>query len=99
MPYQKRRIIDVPIYNWYDLPGEEQRSVLRLARRGLRHPDSRVARLAEDWAREMLGKVDGKPGALGEAIFGIFLGDGASFGEGLRDYRRAKRIMRVAKRP
>ena len=87
------------IYSWYDLSGKEQRAVLRLARQGRRHPDSKVARVAEEWAREKLGKDHGRAGALGGAIFGGLLGDGASLGEGLRDYRRAKRIMQVAKRP
>lgn len=86
------------IYSWYDLSWKEQRTVLRLARQGRRHPDSKVARVADDWAREKLGEDDGKAGGLSEAIFGGLLGDGASLGEGIRDYRRAKRIMRVAER-
>jgi hypothetical protein len=88
----------VAIYSWYDLSWKEQRAVLRLARQGRRHPDSKIARVAEEWAREMLGKDNGQAGALATAIFGGLLGDGASLGEGLRDYRRAKRIMRVAGR-
>lgn len=87
------------VYSWYDLSLKEQRAVLRLARRGVRHPDSEVARVADEWAVEKLRKDNGTGSALGEAIFGGLLGDGASLGEGLRDYRRAKRIMRVAKRP
>lgn len=84
------------IYSWYDLSSKEQRAVLRLARQGRRHPDSKVAAVAEEWAKEKLGKDNGKGGALATAIFGGLLGDGASLGEGLRDYRRAKRIVRVA---
>jgi hypothetical protein len=88
----------VAIYSWYDLSWKEQRAVLHLARRGHRHPNPKVARVAEEWATERLGKDNGKAGSLGEAIFGGLLLDGASLGEGLRDYRRAKRIMRVAER-
>jgi hypothetical protein len=89
----------VPIYSWYDLSLKEQREVLRLARRGRRHSDVKVAKVAEEWAKEKLGKDHGKSGALGEAILGGLFGDGASLGEGIRDYRRAKRIMRVVRRP
>jgi hypothetical protein len=88
----------VAIYSWYDLSWKEQRAVLRHARQGRRHPDSKMARVAEEWAREKLGKDSGKAGALGRALFGGLFADGASVGEGLRDYRRAKRIMRVAER-
>ncbi len=86
------------IYSWHDLPWKEQRAVLRLARQGRRHPDAKVAGVAEDWAREKLGREDGNAGALSMAAFGALLLDGASLGEGLRDYRRAERIMRVAAR-
>ncbi len=58
------------MYSWYDLSWKEQRAVLRLARRGSRHPDPKVARVAEEWARERLGEDNGKAGSLGEAIFG-----------------------------
>jgi hypothetical protein len=88
----------VPIYSWYDLSWEEQRTVLRLARAGRRHPDPRVAKVAEEWAREKIGVDDRHAGAIASIIFGALLGDGASVAEGIRDRRAAKRIMRVAGR-
>jgi hypothetical protein len=89
----------MPIYSWYDLSWQEQRTVLRLAREGRRHPDPRVAKVAEEWARERLGLDDRQAGAIGSIIFGALFGDGASMAEGIRDRRAAKRIMRVAARP
>jgi hypothetical protein len=64
---QGRRTIAVAIYSWYDLAWKEQRTVLRLARQGRRHPDSKMVRVAEEWAMEKLGKYHGKAGALARA--------------------------------
>ena len=86
----------VTVYSWYDLTWKEQRTVLRLARRGSKHRDPRIARVAEEWAREKLGKDGRHGGSLAEVFFGALLVDGASIGERLRDRRRAKRIMRVS---
>ncbi len=62
--HQRRRITGVAIYSWYDLSWKEQRAVVRLARQGRQHPDTRVAKVAEEWAREKLGIDQGKSGAL-----------------------------------
>ena len=83
------------IYSWHDLSWKEQRAVVQLARQGRRHPDRRVATVAEEWAKEKLGRT-ARGGSIGEIIVGALLGDGASIAEGLRDRRAAKRIMRVA---
>jgi hypothetical protein len=45
--------------------------------------------VAEEWAREKLGRDNGKAGALGTSIFGGLLADGVPVGEGFRDHRRA----------
>ncbi|RBY94156.1 hypothetical protein DQ244_02010 [Blastococcus sp. TBT05-19] len=73
------------VYGWYDLSWKERRTVLRLARRGERHPDPRIARVAEEWARETL-----EPGAFLSGLFALFGDDG--FGQ----RRGAKRILRVS---
>ncbi|RBY96073.1 hypothetical protein DQ237_09255 [Blastococcus sp. TF02-8] len=73
------------IYGWYDLTWKEQRRVLRLARRGERHPDPCTARVAEEWVREKL-----EPGAFWTVIATLFGGDD------LWERRRARRIIRVA---
>ena len=86
------------IYSWHDLSWSEQRTVLRLARQGRRHPDRKVAAAAEQWAKEKLGRDGGVGGSIGGIIVGLLFGDGSSIGEGVRDYRAAKRIMRVADR-
>ena len=83
------------LYSWYDLSRQDQRTVVRLARRGQRHPDPQVARVADEWAREMLGRDDRSGGSIATIIVGALLGDGASVGEAVRNYRAAKRIMRV----
>ena len=87
------------VYSWHDLSWKEQRTVLRLAKQGQQHPDPRVAKVAEEWAREKLGLESGAAGSLAEAIFGTLFGEGASAGEAIRDRRAAKRIMRVSTRP
>jgi hypothetical protein len=86
---------EMVIYSWYDLPREEQRTVLRLARKGQRHPDPKIARVAEEWAREKLGLDSGKGGSIATIIIGGLLGDGASVAVAVRDRRAAKRIWRV----
>jgi len=82
------------IYSWYDLSWKDRRTVVRLARKGRRHPDPAVARVAEEWAKETLG-TDGKDrGGVGSMVIRTLLGDG----EAVREYRAATRIMEVAGR-
>jgi hypothetical protein len=78
----ERWITSGQIYCWYDLSWKEQRTVLRLAREGRRHPDPNVAKVAEEWAREKLGLDSRQGGAIASIVFGALLGDGASIGEG-----------------
>jgi hypothetical protein len=82
----------VAIYSWYDLSWRERRAVVRLARTGRRHPDATVARVAEEWARETLGTDGNDRGGIGSMLLRTLLGEG----EAVREYRAAKRIMRVA---
>jgi hypothetical protein len=86
----------VAVYSWYDLTWKEQRTVLRLARRGSRHPDPQIARVAKEWAREKLGQDSQLAGSLAQVFFGALLAGGGSIAEGLRDRRWAKRIMRIS---
>ena len=85
-------------HNWYELSRQKQRDVVRLAGRGSRHPDPRVARVADEWAREKLGQGAHQSGSLAQVVFGALLGDGASVAEAVRDHRAAKKIARVAAR-
>jgi hypothetical protein len=82
------------IYSWYDLSWKERRTVVRLARKGRRHPDPAVARVAEEWAKEQLGQDGNDRGGIGSVVVRTLLGDG----EAVREYRAAKRIMRAAER-
>ena len=82
------------VHNWYELSWAEQRKVVELARQGRRHPDARIARVADAWAREKTGQG----GSLAQLVVGVLLGDGASIGEAFRERRAARRIMRVSPR-
>jgi hypothetical protein len=82
------------IYSWYDLSWKDRRTVVRLARKGHRHPDPRVARVAEQWAKETLGTDGQDRGGLVSTVFRTLLGEG----EAVREHRAAARIMRVAER-
>jgi hypothetical protein len=52
----------------------------------------------QEWAKERLGQDAGRGGSIGAIIVGALLGDGTSIGESIRDYRAAKRIVRVTSR-
>jgi hypothetical protein len=98
----KEKVTAMARRSWYDLSWKEQRTVLRLARRGNRHPDPNVARAAEEWAREWFQRASDKSYVVSwtvTVIVGGVLGDGSSIGEALRNRRAAKRIMRVSERP
>ena len=82
------------VHSWYDLSWKERRAVVRLARQGQRHPDTRVASVAEKWAAEVLGRDGNDRGGLFSVVLRTLLGEG----EAVREYRAAARIMRVARR-
>ena len=86
------------VHNWYELSWRQQRAVVRLARQGQRHPDARIARVADDWAWERSGRHPAHGGWLAQLIVGALLGDGASIGEAVSDRRKARVIMRVSTR-
>jgi len=86
------------VYSWYDLSGREQRAVLRLARKGLMHPDPKVARLARDWAAETLNENGSIFTILVGILVGFILQSDAGVGLSLMDRRRAKRILHATKK-
>jgi hypothetical protein len=79
------------IYSWDDVPAKEQRQVLRRARRGLRHPDRTIARVAEAWAQDTLARGS----AVAALLLGLGSGADAGFFDVLCDRRRARTILRV----
>ncbi|SEO69588.1 hypothetical protein [Trujillonella endophytica] len=83
------------VYSWDDLSRAEQRSVLRLARKGRTHPDRRVARVAREWATEVLEREGSVPAILVGTIAGLVLGSDTGVGLSLTDRRRATRILRA----
>ena len=86
------------LYSWYDLPWRERRRVVRLAKRGQRHPDPVVARLADEWSKEVLGDGPGVAGGVVIALIGLVFQDGSWFGTRFAEKRAARRIRSVAER-
>lgn len=82
---------------WYGLSWAEKRQVLRLARKGRRHPDPEIAMAAEQWARETL-----QPAAKRRILWGIPLSfiegavGGGWLGMSIAEIRAAKRVLALA---
>ena len=85
-----------PRRTWHGLSGQEQREVLRAARRRQEHPKPKDADAAYRWAQEVL-----RPERARNGIIGVLLAlvDGTAgggwLGMGLAERRAAKRILRA----
>jgi hypothetical protein len=80
------------IYTWDDVPAKEQRRVLRLARQGSRHPDRKIAGVAQEWAEDTLQRESTTVSLLLSLVSGA---DAGFVVDVLRNRRRARRILRI----
>jgi hypothetical protein len=84
-----------PAGTWDDLPAALLREVAEAAKRGRRHADPDVARLAFDWARSESGPVVKElPSLLFGAVSGL-LGDSGGPQMAGEDYRRRRLANRI----
>jgi hypothetical protein len=91
-----------PQYQWiHKLTRRHRREVARHARRGARHPEPLVARIAEAWARAVL-EPPARKERTGNAVVSVLLAFvseealGTWIGMGIAQRRLAKRILKAA---
>jgi hypothetical protein len=92
----QRRCAVTQARSWDDLPAVVRREVAEAAKRGRRHADPDVARLAFAWARTASGPmVKELPSVVFAAVSGLFGDSGGPqmAGEDYRRRRLANRIM------
>lgn len=89
-----------PRNSWMQLSWSQRREILRYARGGRRHPDERLAGIANAWAVDRLARRDASEhlrvglvpavlGLLGEGVVGGYLGMAVA------ERRAARRILRA----
>jgi hypothetical protein len=93
-----------PEVSWYQLSWNQRRQVLKHAGRGERHPDKRIADIAERWARYRLRpgrwKERREEGLLFALLDLIDAGAGGGFlGMLIAERRAARKILRVVEKP
>jgi hypothetical protein len=82
-------------YSWDDLPWSEKRTVTSLARKGFRHPNPRIDKIAKEWAQDTLERNPGVIGWIAGSIVGFLFSTDPGVANSIADRRKAKRILKA----